>query len=224
MKSMGQEPPLILCPLAHEYGAIRRHLGRDCPMKLACTGPGTRGILRWFESTDALQEGSTVILAGLGGGLTTTLDHGDVVCASEVIHEDGTSLKSPVSARNIPSASIFSSEQLVHSSSDKSTLNTRSGAEVVDMESSAFARACNARGLNWLVLRAVSDVHDEDLPHQVAHWIDDTGRARPWTITRDLLRHPTLVGDCMRMRSSSKLALDRLAVHLQALELREVTS
>ena len=141
-----------------------------------------------------------------------------------MILEDGTRLKSPLSAKNIQSVSIYSSEHLVHSSSHKSALNKESGAEIVDMESSAFARACTARGLRWLVVRSVSDVHDEDLPYQVAGWIDDFGRTRFSTIIKDLLRHPSLLRECLKMRSSANKALLRRADELETIEIQEALS
>jgi len=83
-------------------------------------------------------------------------------------------------------------------------------AMLVDMESHAFASACEIRGLRWLILRSVSDGPQDELPAQAPSWVDAAGRTRPMRVAFDLVRHPREVPHTIRLAHAARRALKDL--------------
>jgi nucleoside phosphorylase len=87
----------------------------------------------------------------------------------------------------------------------------RSGADVVDMESAAFAREAMARGWRWTIVRGISDGALDALPADVADWTDADGRTRAARVAVALLRRPALARDMARLGARSRRAMAAVA-------------
>jgi hypothetical protein len=96
-----------------------------------------------------------VVSFGLAGALRSELRVGDVLDATRVVDESGTTLwEGPgLGVRGARPATVLGSGVLVHDSAERRRLHESSGADAVDMESGVLARAGRLAG----VLRAVSD-------------------------------------------------------------------
>jgi 4-hydroxy-3-methylbut-2-enyl diphosphate reductase len=158
---------LVCAPLRPEARAIRRGLNGNGTV--LNTGYGPRRSAARATALRQVPFGSLAV-AGVGGGLTRDLRPGDLVVASEIRDEAGSTLIS------CPSAPLLAGELR------RSGLRVRvgpvvtvghlvrggqrerlaaSGALVVDMESAQLAQA--AEGKPLAVIRAVSDTPDHPL-------------------------------------------------------------
>jgi adenosylhomocysteine nucleosidase len=71
---------------------------------------------------------------------------------------------------------------------------------VVDMESAAWAREAAARGIPYVVVRAVSDTADEALPAFLDAAVGSDGSIRRGEVARRALVEPASWGTLLRMR------------------------
>lgn len=96
-----------------------------------------------------------VVSFGLAGALSEELRVGDVLDATRVVDESGTTLwEGPgLGVRGAKPGTVLGGEVLVHDAGDRRRLREASGADAVDMESGALARSGRLAG----VLRAISD-------------------------------------------------------------------
>lgn len=167
----------------------------DVPVIVSGPGTGPAGQARVREAVMRLPDRvSVVIFAGLAGGLREEAAGADgVVVARRVVDEHGGEWRSGgASVDAADDSTVLGVDRIIATPAEKKRLGERTGAAAVDMESAAFARACGERGLEWVVVRAVSDSVNEHLPEEVASWIDDRGRSIMSRVVLDVARRPSL--------------------------------
>ncbi|HZC67565.1 MAG TPA: hypothetical protein VE201_03005, partial [Nitrospirales bacterium] len=103
---------------------------------------------------------------------------------------------------------------VVSKADEKQGLARASGAIAVDMESAAFARAAHVVGVPFLLVRAVSDRADEDLPMDFNLWLSPWGRVQG---VAHLLRHPSIIRSLLQMRRHVEHGSQNLARFFAAL-------
>ena len=99
----------------------------------------------------------------------------------------------------------------------KRALGARSGAELVDKESVAFAQVAANAGWRWAVVRGVSDGVEEALPADIDRWVTPAGRPRRAFVLRRLARKPSLWPLVRRLKRHTAAAMDRVAEELHRL-------
>jgi hypothetical protein len=198
----------IVCALEFERTLLRRSaLAKSCDLQ--CCGPTARGVHAWSER--AAPQGP-VILAGLAGALAPNIRAGSVWCIREVIATDSALRWNPSVAFNeIPSANVASTSASVKSPPERHRLQQQTGADLVDLESVAFAQIATQRNWTWAIVRSVSDDSSTTLPADVDDWIDQKGRTRIGPILRSTLRSPRLIGTIFTLGRNSRLAMTSLA-------------
>jgi nucleoside phosphorylase len=192
---------------------------------MASTGVGLARAERTAgDLLDALQVGALVGM-GVCGGLSPDLAAGAVVVGEEVWGPSGKASPDPAwlrRARNtrVEPGILMSVPAIASSRETKSRLLAElpPGAVAgVDMESAAWARAAEARGVPHLVLRIVLDPAGEELPKVLESCQDGEGGLRRGYVAREALLHPEIIPALVsldrRMRSSAgSLAEALLAV------------
>jgi len=143
-----------------------------------------------------------LISFGVAGALSPRLRPGDVVVSGEVLGEDerwqgdGPFRRRLIAAARALGASegpVFGADRILATPDQKAQAWRRTGALVVDMESAIVARIAAGLGIPFLVLRAVADPAERELPPAAliplsANGMPDIGRvmaeivARPWQI------------------------------------------
>ncbi|MBZ0157511.1 MAG: hypothetical protein K8I29_15035 [Alphaproteobacteria bacterium] len=83
-------------------------------------------------------------------------------------------------------------------------------APVCDMETYALARLSQQRALPFLALRAVTDLHHEDIPEAFFGTVDDSGMYRTTRAFGLLLLRPGLIPSALRLGKASSLAAKNL--------------
>jgi hypothetical protein len=126
-----------------------------------------------------------VVSFGLAGGLGD-VRIGDVLDATRVVDESGQTLwEGPgLGVRGARPSTVLGGDVLVHDAAERRRLHEASGADAVDMESGALARAGRLAG----VLRAVSDDADSAI-EGVDRTVHSDGRTDVvgllrWIVTR----------------------------------------
>lgn len=197
----------------------RRAIARGCAgLDVALTGPHA-AVAEGVRAAAARGAGA-VLLAGLGGGLEPGL--AGAIVSGEIALESGGGYRSPLLRRSGvlgdgPARVIVGVDAVVRTPEEKAALHRSSGAALVDMESHLFARAAEAEGLPWAVVRSVSDASDERLPARVSSWVDAAGRSRAAAVVGDVLLGRASLAEVRRVARGASSALRALPDAVAAL-------
>ena len=190
---------------------------------VAVTGDGAAraereagGLLRRFRF-------SALVGAGIAGALSTDLVEGDVLLGREVRGADGTALRpdpglAERGARVADRSGILvSAPGIVWTAREKAGLLAASGtgeSVAVDVESAPWARAAAGAGVPFLALRVVLDPANEDLPAALRPAFRN-GSLDRFAVAAHALRHPSAVGELLRLRQRTRSAMTKLAECLE---------
>jgi adenosylhomocysteine nucleosidase len=137
---------------------------------VVCGGIGAEAARRAAERVIAKYSPTIVYSVGFAGALDSGLKVGDVVQPVKVIDAgDG----SRVDLRE--GNGVLVSFGSVASPEQKAKLKESFGAQMVDMEAAAVARAAQARGVEFASVKAVSDGFDFTFP-EIERFVDSQGR------------------------------------------------
>ena len=137
---------------------------------VVCGGIGAEAARRAAESVIAIYAPKMIYSAGFAGALDPALKVGDVVLPRRVVNAgDGSSVNLDQGEGVLVSfGSVASREQ-------KAKLRDSFGAQAVDMEGAAVARAAAARGIGFAVVKVISDEFDFSFP-SMERFVDSDGR------------------------------------------------
>jgi nucleoside phosphorylase len=162
------------------------------------TGMGGPRIVESLKRAHEQEPVSRVIHFGFAGGLDPDVTPGQLLRPIMVMTANGgvIALDQPrprsLKRGEPPPAGprLISVTHVIHDVKEKQGLYQTHHCQMIDMESLAAAQACEAMGLAYTSVRAVSDAHDTALPAQAEKWIDERGQLRMGRVTRFLLTHP----------------------------------
>lgn len=193
-------------------------LGEGCGLWLS--GMGQQAAR---EAALALVNAGATALAvfGVAGALAPGVRNGTLLCPACVIDERGNDyLPTPawcaellqrLAAASLPvvaGGSLLSLPAPLFSGTAKMSMRQRHMAVAVDMESAAVAAVASEHHLPFVVLRAIIDEHDDDIPVALQGSIDEWGRPRALPMLALLARHPSLLARLPslsgRMRSATR--------------------
>jgi adenosylhomocysteine nucleosidase len=147
---------------------------------------------------------------GLGGALTPGLEVGDLVASRRVRFAIGDAatpdarLLERAQAAGAKSATLITVDRPIVSAAAKAALAGTVGGGtdpvVADMESAAWAKEAAARGIPYIVVRAVSDAAGEELPDFLPNSVGPDGSIRRAEVARRALVRPSSWGTLLRMR------------------------
>lgn len=208
------EPVLVFCPLGFE----RRAFMRFGKLPVVTTGPGADAICRAFAERDRwpVREPRLVVLLGLAGGLRGGLKSGDAATIATVLDADGRPLFH--SSVRGGSATVVEAPALVTGTQAKHALAECSGADLVDMESRAFAECATRARLPWAIVRGVSDDANAALPAEFGGFIDDRGETRLARVLASVARRPSLLGEFVAIGRQSRTAMRNASFAADALD------
>jgi adenosylhomocysteine nucleosidase len=137
---------------------------------VVCGGIGPEAARRATEAVIALYAPEVVYSVGFAGALDPALKVGNVVRPQRVVNAgDGSSVHIDQGEGILVSfGSVATPEQ-------KASLRDSFGAQAVDMEAAAVARAAEARGAGFAVVKVISDEFDFNFP-SIERFIDSNGQ------------------------------------------------
>ena len=191
--------------------------------RFACSGG--RPEKSASAATSLAAEGCQGLLSfGLAGGLTPDLKPGDLIAASDVVDPSGQiyaadgrwrdNVVTAASSLPISIVQVAGEDTVLATPADKQALRARTGAAAVDMESHAVARAADAAGIPFLVLRAVADPASHGIPGAALSGLGADGRTRPLGVAAGLAVRPWQLPALIRLGMESRAgfaALSRVA-------------
>jgi adenosylhomocysteine nucleosidase len=212
-------PALIVAALKRELAVIAR--SRRTDIALLETGEGPRNAARVLRAWLAERGARAVINIGLAGALTDTLQVGDVVIAREIRGDERKfdastttlfRLASTLAGQQVGVAVTV--DEIVCTASDKRRLAASSGVDEmawVDMESAAIAAVCDELRVPYLILRAISDRLDEDLPVDFNRCRDASGRVSARRVMQAALLRPRAFKGLIELKRRADLCATNLA-------------
>lgn len=209
-----QAPVILAVATAPERRIIERSDILDHGAKCLQTGIGPEQVQMMSERIMRDRPAGLVSI-GTSGGLSPALLPGRLLLPMSVVSEDGqmfsvadewhARVHRQLDGQNVETGTIASVAQALRSPDEKRRLQARSGAVAVDMESGALARIAADYSIPFLVVRAIADPHDAELPSSALAALTVRGDI-------DLAR---LLG-CLLRRPGDLLGLARLGVNFRA--------
>ena len=157
---------------------------------------------------------------GVAGGLSSDAVAGAVVLGTEVVFGDQRLIASKTWRRSIREAtavglnvlegSVAGCDEVVPTAAEKGALHKRTGALVCDMESHAVARVAAGAGVPLMIVRAVSDAHDREVPRWVLNSIRHDGSVRVGPMLGNLACQPWALPRLLTLARETSSALDAL--------------
>ncbi len=234
----------VIAALPEEIAPVRRRLaggerirlprghaieGRlnDRPTIVTATGDGANLATLGMEQLLAVRGLDAVIVIGIAGGLSDDLEVGSVVAARRVFDDTGELpapdpelLERTAELKFVRQGMVYSHSQVAVDPLVKQRLWHHwqgEEASVVDLESASYARVAAAHGIPYLVLRAVSDSHDEALPLDFNMFRKSDGSSDRAKVLRYSLRHPSILPELMQLRERLRHCAERLAILVEEL-------
>ena len=167
----------------------------------------------------AIDNGVTGLVSfGMCGGLAPSFQPGTLVCARAVIAPDGTRYpvdeawhaRTPALAETVE-GDVFGSNGIVGTAAEKATIHRRTGAIAVDLESAVVAEAAARTRLPFIVIRAIADPAERDLPSAAHIALTPDGSPDIGGIVASVLREPSQLIELVRLARDARLALRTLA-------------
>jgi len=220
---------LVVAALAREL----EPLGREprAGVALIETGEGTgnaeRAIRSWLERRNA----RAVLGIGFAGALSDSLRVGDCVIACEVRGPDRDGETFAASSNLLSAAELvgigglrfgiaITVDEIVVEAAAKrrlAALLSKDKIGCVDMESIAIARVCSERGIPFLIVRAITDLLDEDLPVDFNRCRTVDGRVSAQKVIRAALLRPRSFKGLLELNRRSEVCAEKLASFIRQL-------
>jgi adenosylhomocysteine nucleosidase len=159
-----------------------------------------------------------VISAGFAGALNPALERNDLALPMELFDAEG--VRFPVSRPESLGSGVrqaagqlrlLTLDRLVLDSTEKSELHRTTGADLVDLETTAVAAVCAERLVRFLSIRVVSDDARTTLPREVASLLTKSGSYRVGAALRAIWNRPSSLKDFWTLHEHALEAADRLA-------------
>lgn len=201
-----------------EYDGRQLRFFQNGGTVLVCGGIGATAARRGTEAVIALFQPKLVYSAGFAGALDPGLKVGDVLRPNRVINT-GDASSTNVEGGNgvlVSFGSVASPEQ-------KTKLRDSFGAQAVDMEAASVARAAEARGVGFGVVKAISDEIDFEFP-SMERFVDSEGRFSEGRFAVFAAIRPWLWPRVTRLARNSNRASRALCAYLDKLTSVSVAS
>ena len=173
-----------------EYAGRRFRFFEKDDFVLVCGGIGAEAARRAAEAVIAIFAPKVVYSAGFAGALDPELKVADIVQPRRVVNAgDGSSVNLD-GVNPDRGAGVLVSFGSVATPGQKVSLRDSFAAQAVDMEAAAVARAAEARGVGFAVVKVISDEFDFSFP-AMERFVDPSGQflegrfawfaaVRPW--------------------------------------------
>ncbi|HTS19801.1 MAG TPA: hypothetical protein VMP11_19650 [Verrucomicrobiae bacterium] len=174
-----------------------------------------------------------IISSGFGGGLQSDVRAGDIVVGTEILdlgQDQGdevtwtTTHKLHLPTRlhangdsetRVHYGKILTADEMILRASNKARIGKATGALTVDMETSAVAAVCASRKTDFLAVRGITDVVEEDLPNEFNDFFV-LGQLRANRVFSSCAHDPRVLADLARLGYRAKCSGRKLARFLES--------
>lgn len=188
---------------------------------LCLSGIGHKRALEATKKLLALKA-DTLISWGVAGAIDSALNSGDLIIAKQIISPDThytcsepwlTNLTNTLqtSKHTVLSGDIASSDHICATIADKHSLFEKTGALAVDMESAAIAEMATTNNLDFVVIRAISDLADMAIPGAVLKHTNHLGQPHIFSFMLSCVTKPAQIREINHLAGGFKKALSTLS-------------
>jgi Nucleoside phosphorylase len=223
----------ILAPMPSELAPVVKtmrltrdaegtHVGRVGGVEVVAMRTGMGLTLATAAATRLLDGHAVdhVMVVGIAGGLGPTRV-GEVVCPTVVIDRT-TRAEFSATPMSIAAGRISSSDDFVVDADLVAAL-VRDGVRAVDMETSAIAAVCTARGCSWSAVRVISDLVTDHPDDAVLGLANPDGSPNTRAALKFMATHPGRIPQLLRLGRDATSAA-RVAANEAARQLREIVA
>jgi adenosylhomocysteine nucleosidase len=198
-----------------EFDLHKANIG-NTEVAVIITGMGRENATRAMESIP-LAAHDLLISTGLAGSLDGNLKPGDIVVAisakplgeAKVARSDAPLVNLATSSGARAVNVSLTSDKIIATGLEKEELAT--SGSIVEMESAHILSAAALQGVPAVVIRAVSDSADEDLPVNFEKIADSRGHVKVGGLLKEVALHPYKIGPLVRFGRQSRAAAESLA-------------
>lgn len=172
------------------------------------------------RKVDSLVAGGATHLVsfGIAGALAPSLKPGDLLVAAHVMLPDGVVVPTDQAWREdvlrkvegAKFALVAGASAAVSTAEAKANLFRSSGAFAIDMESHHVATAALRHKLPFIVIRAIADTAEDELPPAALVGLNKEGRPAIGAVLLSLLKNPFQLPALLRLAGRSNIALKAL--------------
>jgi adenosylhomocysteine nucleosidase len=203
---IGETGTLVCFALEQEAAPFRR-LGVKIPgVKILVTGIGARNAETSLRRFLAQHPVKRVFTCGFCGGLNPDLKGGEVIFMTGYPELEKRLLEAGAKL-----ATFITSPRIITSAAEKKQLRTKTGADVVEMESEAILAVCRGKKIPCAMVRAISDTAGEDLPLDFNVLAGPDMNLHYGKLFLAITKSPGKVGALMKLQKQTKLAAKNLA-------------
>lgn len=208
---------LICFALKEEAAAFRKLVVGRSDICILIVGIGRENAEKSIRNFLSSNTPERVLTCGFAGGLNPDLKLGDVVFELPPTPDNGKNLFNRLTAAGAKSVKFFCADRIATTVAEKNKLRIQTGADVVEMESSAIQAVCAERGIFCATVRVISDTAHEDLP------LDFNALAKPdksldfGKLLLAIARSPGKIGALMELQKKTSFAARQLALVLEKL-------
>lgn len=201
----------------------------DTDVTVLVTGVGTLASAKamglMMQMADEDQYFDICISSGLAGALHDRLLPGDIIApqllVAETVHADLKAdrlqvdpelLRQALEAGAVAADCLLTTNQVLIKANEKKACSSR--AQSVDMESFEIVKEAHAWGARSVVVRAISDSADEDLPIDFNRTLSEQRQISITKVLRELAKNPLALPGLWRFGRQSRYAAERLAEFL----------
>jgi nucleoside phosphorylase len=176
------------------------------------TGVGTSICQHRVEKFLRSQNFKFLISSGFAGAVTEGFNRGDLLLAKNFSEPQLLSAAQQIlQGRPIRAAKLSTAPAIIDSQAERIAIAKTADAAAVDMETSAIADACSARGIALLSLRIITDTPREPLPSPPNILFDINRQRTPFLrLAAYAVMHPAVIGRLLRFRQ--QIAESRMAL------------
>jgi adenosylhomocysteine nucleosidase len=198
----------------------------DREVVLVETGPGAGRAAKAAHALIDAHRPRLVVVSGFAGGLDPRVKRHDLIAADSLVDADGREIAFDPAVivpwlndvEKLHRGRLLTMDRIVRLSSEKRQLGTQHQALAVDMESFAVAQVCRERGVAVLVVRAISDAVEDELPPDIGHLLSQkTFAGQLGAAVGSVFRRPGAMKDLFHLHQNALAASARLAEFLAAL-------
>jgi nucleoside phosphorylase len=208
---MGNEKQkiLVVAALARELAPLRK---RDLQaVTLLTVGVGRKNAERRLRDWFVQHQADGVICLGFAGALSTALNIADLVI-DKTGWQAGEALNK-LSSTDIRFGKIITIDEII-GVRDKRELAVKLGRPeiaCVEMESAAVAQVCREQEIPCLLVRAITDLFDEDFPVDFNRCRNENGEVSQAKVMKAVLRRPQSIKPLVDLGRRAALCAERLA-------------
>lgn len=202
--------PVLVCFAVKEEA---KFLPASPGARVLVTGMGQKNAVNSLRKELATAKPNLVLTCGFAGGLNPKLKLSDVVFDADA----ESSLADKLTALGAKPARFHCATRVAVTAAEKQALWESTGADAVEMESSAIRKICRDQNVPSATIRVISDAAGEDLPLDFNALMTPDDRIDFAKLALKLMTSPQKIPQLMRFQKQTIKAARTLAETLETL-------